>query len=101
MRKLFVSLLCFSDVRDIHDVLEITVFDEDKEHKYEFLGKVIFFQNFSFSNIMDVFVKILIPLMRIRNGEKKWFKLKDKSLRKKAKGDDPQVLVEMNLHWNP
>ena len=36
-----VSLLCFSDVRDIHDVLEITVFDEDKEHKYEFLGKVI------------------------------------------------------------
>ena len=38
--------------------------------------------------------------MRIKNGEKKWFKLKDKSLRKKAKGDDPQVLVEMNLHWN-
>ena len=50
---------------------------------------------------MDVFVKVLIPLMRIKNGEKKWFKLKDKSLRKKAKGDDPQILVEMNLHWNP
>ena len=30
----------FSDVRDIHDILEITVYDEDKEHKYEFLGKV-------------------------------------------------------------
>ena len=99
--KLVISLICFSDVRDIHDVLEITVFDEDKEHKYEFLGKVILLQNFSFLDIMDVFVKILIPLMRIKNGEKKWFKLKDKSLRKKAKGDDPQILVEMNLHWNP
>ena len=31
-----------SDVRDINDVLELTVYDEDKEHKYEFLGKVIF-----------------------------------------------------------
>ena len=27
-------------MRDIHDVLEITVYDEDKDHKYEFLGKV-------------------------------------------------------------
>ena len=99
--KLVVLLLWFSDVSDIHDVLEITVFDEDKEHKYEFLGKVILLPNFSFLNIMDVFVKILIPLMRIKNGEKKWFKLKEKLLRKKAKGDDPQILVEMNLHWNP
>lgn len=71
------------DVRDIHDILEVTVFDEDKEHKYEFLGK------------------IMVPLMRIKNGEKKWFKLKDKTLRKKAKGDDPQILLEMNLSWNP
>ena len=39
--------------------------------------------------------------MRIKNGEKKWIKLKDKTLRKKAKGDDPQILVEMNLFWNP
>ena len=29
-----------SEVRDIHDILEITVLDEDKDHKYEFLGKV-------------------------------------------------------------
>ena len=29
-----------SDVQDIHDVLEVTVYDEDKDHKYEFLGKV-------------------------------------------------------------
>ena len=45
--------------------------------------------------------EIMIPLMRIKNGEKKWYKLKDKTLRKKAKGDDPQILVEMNLFWNP
>ncbi len=29
-----------SDVRDIHDVLEVTVYDEDSAHKSEFLGKV-------------------------------------------------------------
>ena len=29
-----------SDVKDIHDWLEITVYDEDKDHSYEFLGKV-------------------------------------------------------------
>ena len=36
-------IVIFSDIRDIHDFLEITVYDEDKEHfwKYEFLGKVI------------------------------------------------------------
>ena len=45
--------------------------------------------------------EIMIPLMRIKNGEKKWYKLKDKTLRQKAKGDDPQILVEMNLFWNP
>ena len=45
--------------------------------------------------------KVMMPLMRIKNGEKKWIKLKDKTLRKKAKGDDPQILVEMNLFWNP
>ena len=43
----------------------------------------------------------MIPMMRIKNEEKNWFKLKDKSLRKKVKGDDPQILVEMNLFWNP
>jgi hypothetical protein len=33
-------MILFSDVRDIHDVLEVTVYDEDSAHKYEFLGKV-------------------------------------------------------------
>ena len=37
-----MKLILFSpsDVQDIHDVLEVTVYDEDKDHKYEFLGKV-------------------------------------------------------------
>ena len=39
-------IMLFSDVRDIHDFLEITVFDEDKESFWddEFLGKVIYRQ---------------------------------------------------------
>ena len=74
---------CFSDIRDIHDVVEITVYDEDKDHKYEFLGRV------------------QIPLLRVKNGERRWLKLKDKTLRKKAKGEEAEILVELNLFWNP
>ena len=32
--------LLFSDVKDIHSVLEVTVYDEDRDKKSEFLGKV-------------------------------------------------------------
>lgn len=42
-------------------VLDVTVFDEDRDHKVEFLGRVV------------------IPLLRIRNGEKRWYALKDKN----------------------
>jgi len=42
-----------SDVKDIHDCLDITVYDEDKDHKYELLGRV------------------KIPLLRVKNNEKK------------------------------
>ena len=75
-------LLYFSDVKDIHDVLEVTVYDEDKDHKYEFLGKVS------------------IPLLKIKNNEKKWFLLKDKKLRIPAKGEQPQILMEMFFVYN-
>ena len=78
-----MNFLVFSDVRDIHDVVEITVYDEDKDHKFEFLGRIV------------------IPLLRVKNGERKWYKLKDKTLRKKAKGEDAEILIEMNLNWNP
>ena len=78
-----ITLICFSDIRDIHDIVEITVYDEDKDHKYEFLGRV------------------QIPLLRVKNGERRWLKLKDKTLRKKAKGEEAEILVELNLFWNP
>ena len=75
------ALLC-SDVKDIHDVLEVTVYDEDKDHKYEFLGRV------------------KIPLLRIKNNERRWYPLKDKKLRKSAKGDNPQIMMEMFFVYN-
>ncbi|XP_045470133.1 multiple C2 and transmembrane domain-containing protein isoform X3 [Harmonia axyridis] len=70
------------NVKDINSYLEITVYDEDRDHKMEFLGK------------------LSIPLLRIRNGEKRWFALKDKKLRARAKGNNPQILLEMDITWN-
>ncbi|KAH0947183.1 hypothetical protein HN011_001198 [Eciton burchellii] len=70
------------NVKDINSVLEVTVYDEDRDHKVEFLGKVA------------------IPLLKIRNGEKRWYALKDKKLRGRAKGNCPQILLEMTVIWN-
>uniref|UniRef100_A0A915Q822 C2 domain-containing protein n=1 Tax=Setaria digitata TaxID=48799 RepID=A0A915Q822_9BILA len=67
-------------VKDIHAILEITVYDEDPNKKAEFLGKVA------------------IPLLQIRNCESKWYALKDRKLKAPAKG---QVLLEMDVIWNP
>lgn len=62
-----------SNVKDMTSVLEVTVFDEDRDHKVEFLGRVV------------------IPLLRIHNGEKRWYTLKDKTMFARAKGTSPQV----------
>lgn len=70
------------DVKDIHDILEVSIYDEDKDHKYEFLGK------------------LSLPLLKIQNNEKRWFMLKDKKLRGPAKGDHPQILLEMFFVYN-
>lgn len=71
------------NVKDINNVLEVTVYDEDRDHKVEFLGKVC------------------IPLLKVRNGERKWYPLKDKKLRSRAKGANPQILLELTVLWNP
>ena len=63
-------------------MLEVTVYDEDKDHKYEFLGKV------------------KIPLLRIQNNVRRWYLLKDKKLRVPAKGDNPQIMLEMFFVYN-
>ena len=69
-------------VGDIHSVLHISVYDEDRNHKYEFLGKIAF------------------PLLNIDSGQKRWFALKDKKLRARAKGHNPQILLQLDLQWN-
>ncbi|XP_076444244.1 multiple C2 and transmembrane domain-containing protein 1-like [Babylonia areolata] len=66
-------------VQDIHSVLEVTIFDEDRDKKVEFLGKVA------------------IPLLRIRNGERRWYALKDKKLNRRTKG---AILLELDLIFN-
>ncbi|KAK0427988.1 hypothetical protein QR680_010528 [Steinernema hermaphroditum] len=73
------KLFTFS-VKDIHSVLEVTVYDEDPNKKVEFLGKVA------------------IPLLKIRNCEKRWYALKDRKLEHRAKG---QILLELDVIWNP
>ena len=70
-------------IGDIHSVLHLSVFDEDRNHKYEFLGKTIF------------------PLLNVESGKKRWVALRDKKLRVRAKGNNPQILVRLDLHWNP
>ncbi|VDM95432.1 unnamed protein product [Onchocerca ochengi] len=67
-------------VKDIHSILEITIYDEDPNKKAEFLGK------------------IAIPLLQIQNCEPKWYALKDRKLETRAKG---QILLEMDVIWNP
>ena len=69
----FFFLFTGSNVKDITQVLEITVYDEDRDHRVEFLGKLV------------------IPLLRIKNGVKRWYTLKDKNLCSRAKGMSPQV----------
>ena len=70
-------------VPDVNSSLYLSVYDEDKNHKTEFLGK------------------LSIPLLSMKNNEKRWFALKDKALRTRAKGTFPQIQLEFELFWNP
>ncbi len=38
--------------------------------------------------------KLAVSLLRIESGKKRWYALKDKKLRGRAKGANPQILLE-------
>ncbi|KAJ6662860.1 hypothetical protein lerEdw1_011064 [Lerista edwardsae] len=67
-------------VKDIHDVLEVTVFDEDGDKPPDFLGKVA------------------IPLLSIRNGQPSCYTLKNKDLECPSKG---VIHLELDVLFNP
>jgi hypothetical protein len=46
-------------------------------------------------------LQVMIPLLRVESGKRKWFSLKDRDMRKRAKGSNPQIILEMFIFWNP
>ncbi|KAF9811415.1 hypothetical protein SFRURICE_002784 [Spodoptera frugiperda] len=66
------------DVTDITSILDIAIHDEKKSEDIGCLS---------------------LPLLNVKSGEKKWYALKDASLRDRAKGHNPRILLEMNLSW--
>ncbi|XP_062310068.1 multiple C2 and transmembrane domain-containing protein 1-like [Osmerus eperlanus] len=67
------------NVKDIHSVLEVTVYDEDRDRSADFLGKVA------------------IPLLNIQNGERKAYALKSKELTGPTKG---VIFLEIDVVFN-
>ncbi|XP_013867979.1 multiple C2 and transmembrane domain-containing protein 1 [Austrofundulus limnaeus] len=67
------------NIKDIHSVLEVTVYDEDRDRSADFLGKVA------------------IPLLNIQNGERKAYALKSKELTGPTKG---VIFLEIDVIFN-
>ncbi|KAB0365266.1 hypothetical protein FD754_009422, partial [Muntiacus muntjak] len=67
------------NIKDIHSVLEVTVYDEDRDRSADFLGKVA------------------IPLLSIQNGEQKAYVLKNKQLTAPTKG---VIYLEIDVIFN-
>uniref|UniRef100_A0A673A244 Multiple C2 and transmembrane domain-containing protein 2-like n=2 Tax=Sphaeramia orbicularis TaxID=375764 RepID=A0A673A244_9TELE len=67
-------------VKDIHDVLTVTIFDEDGDKAPDFLGKVA------------------IPLLSIRGGQQITFPLKKEDLGGLSKGS---ITLELEVIFNP
>ncbi|XP_059808678.1 multiple C2 and transmembrane domain-containing protein 2-like isoform X3 [Hypanus sabinus] len=68
------------NIRDIHDVLEVTVYDEDGDKPPDFLGKVA------------------IPLLSVRNGHRTGYVLKNRKLGQREKG---VLYLQMDIISNP
>lgn len=67
-------------IKDLHDTLEVTVFDEDGDKVPDFLGKVV------------------IPLLSVKNGQQIAYMLKNKDLSTASKGS---IYLEIDLIFNP
>ncbi|XP_053276858.1 multiple C2 and transmembrane domain-containing protein 1 isoform X4 [Pleuronectes platessa] len=67
------------NVKDVHSVLEVSVYDEDRDRSADFLGKVA------------------IPLLNIQNGERKAYALKSKELTGPTKG---VIFLEIDVIFN-
>ncbi|KAM8872648.1 multiple C2 and transmembrane domain-containing protein 1-like isoform 6-T7 [Synchiropus picturatus] len=67
------------NVKDVHSVLEVSVFDEDRDRSADFLGRVV------------------IPLLSVRNGEIKGYVLKNKELTGPTKGT---IYLEIDVVYN-
>ncbi|XP_032873183.1 multiple C2 and transmembrane domain-containing protein 1 isoform X1 [Amblyraja radiata] len=67
------------NIKDIHSVLDVSVYDEDRDRRADFLGKVA------------------IPLLAIQNGEEKAYILKNKNLTGASKG---VIYLEMDVVYN-
>uniref|UniRef100_A0A8C5CYC8 Multiple C2 and transmembrane domain containing 1 n=1 Tax=Gadus morhua TaxID=8049 RepID=A0A8C5CYC8_GADMO len=67
------------NIKDIHSVLEVTVYDEDRDRSADFLGKVV------------------IPLLNIQNGVRKAYALKSKELTGPTKG---VIFLEIDVIFN-
>ncbi|XP_072324799.1 multiple C2 and transmembrane domain-containing protein 2-like [Scyliorhinus torazame] len=68
------------NIRDIHDVLEVTVFDEDGDKPPDFLGKVA------------------IPLLSIKKGQLTAYILKNRKLGSPEKG---VLYLQLDIIYNP
>ncbi|KAF0033384.1 hypothetical protein F2P81_013450 [Scophthalmus maximus] len=78
-RQIHFEAVDGSNVKDIHSVLEVTVYDEDRDRSADFLGKVA------------------IPLLNIQNGERKAYALKSKELTGPTKG---VIFLEIDVIFN-
>lgn len=74
------------DVKDICEILEVSIFDEEQDKDDGFPHEIL--------------GQLQIPLVNIKDGEEKWYRLKERNLRTQAAGDNPRVLLKTRLRFN-
>lgn len=45
-------------------------------------------------------MQVAVPLLWLRSGEPTWYKLKEKNLKREARGKHPEILLQVDLQWN-